>query len=82
MFFFMEKPIKPENHTESEVTQYLSVQCIPADTDPLQYWKIHQTEFPILSKLACKYLSISALSAPVEIIFSSAGKVFRRRDVD
>ena len=44
---------------------------------PLQYWKENQSTYPDLAKLACCYLHIPASSAPVERIFSIAGRVFR-----
>ncbi|CAG8804474.1 7172_t:CDS:1, partial [Cetraspora pellucida] len=43
------------------------------DYDPLLWWRQHQTQFPILSKLARKYLGVSATSALSEHIFSDAG---------
>ena len=38
-------------------------------------WK--EKEFSVLAKLACNYLMIPASSAPVEGLFSVAGKLFR-----
>ena len=32
--------------------------------DPLTWWKCHETSFPIISKLARKYLAIPASTAP------------------
>jgi hypothetical protein len=40
--------------------------------DPLVWWKEKQFHFPILSKLARKYLCIPATEAPSERIFSTA----------
>jgi hypothetical protein len=42
-------------------------------TDPLEWWRLKQTQFPLLSKLAVKYLAIPATSAPSERVFSTAG---------
>lgn len=41
------------------------------------FWQGNTLRFPLLSKLARKYLSISATSAPVKRIFSVARKTFR-----
>ena len=66
--------ITPENN---EVTTYLEQPCEPEDSDPLCYWQKHATQFPRLSQLACNYLAMPASSAPVERLFSVAGKVFK-----
>ena len=42
------------------------------------WWKLHQDDFPSLSKLALKYLCIPATSVPSERIFSLAGLVVNR----
>ena len=46
------------------------------DTNPLDYWKINYINYPTLAKLVNKLLSTHATSAPVECLFSIAGKVF------
>jgi len=60
-----------------ELPVYLSTPCLAEDADPLLFWKENQNSFPNLAVLACKYLAIPASSAPVERIFSVAGKIFR-----
>lgn len=60
---------------KQEVCTYLSEAC--EQTDPLKYWKEHCDKYPTLAILAKKYLCIPATSAPVERLFSIAGKVFR-----
>lgn len=40
---------------------------------PLKWWKVHQHAYYYVSKLALKYLSIPATSAPSEHLFSAAG---------
>ena len=44
---------------------------------PLQFWKENETSYLTLSKLACRYLAISASSGPVEHLFSIGEKFFR-----
>lgn len=68
---------------ENEIHKYLSMKKLAyyqttSDggrrmNNPLDWWRINQPEFPILSKLAKKYLCIPATSAPVERLFSRAG---------
>ncbi|GET55653.1 ribonuclease H-like domain-containing protein [Rhizophagus irregularis DAOM 181602=DAOM 197198] len=38
--------------------------------DPLQWWKVNQTQFPRLSKMAMDYLAIPSTSVPSEECFS------------
>jgi len=40
---------------------------------PLQWWKQHEREFPVLARLARKFLSIPASSAEPERTWSAAG---------
>ena len=60
-----------------ELDKYLSHPRLSEDDDPLSYWNLHQTTLPTLAKLAQHYLSVPASSAPVERLFSIAGKLFR-----
>ncbi len=41
--------------------------------NPLDWWRVHASDFPHLAKLALKYLSIPATSAPFKCAFSTAG---------
>jgi len=43
--------------------------------DPLVWWKEHQADFPILSRMAFDLFSIPAMSSEVERIFSIAKKM-------
>ena len=61
----------------NELETYLEESCQEMDTNPLDYWKINYINYPTLAKLANKLLSTPATSAPVERLFSIAGKVFR-----
>jgi hypothetical protein len=58
-----------------EVANYLALPKIHHDDCPLTWWKTNKTRFPILSKLARKYLAIPATSTPSERLFSEAGNV-------
>jgi len=58
-----------------EVASYLALPKIHHDECPLMWWKTNKTRFPILSKLAKKYLAVPATSTPSERLFSEAGNV-------
>lgn len=77
---FFQKPLATvqmceEDKIRAELSAYLLSPDIDPDTDPLQWWKVHDTNFPRLSKLARKYLSIPATSAPSERVFSTGGNI-------
>jgi len=58
----------------SEVDRYLSVPLIDFKSgDPFLWWSQHCPEYPVLSKLARRFLSTPATSVPSERLFSAAG---------
>ena len=68
--------------TESDTKEtevYLSLpqlDLIPLrDEDVLDWWKIHQTKFPNLSKMSRQFLALPASSSRVERLFSASGKM-------
>lgn len=80
-FFSFMSPSRPKPRraatATSELETYLTESCIEMSSNPLEYWNINSYRYPVLSKLAAKYLAIPATSAPVERLFSVAGKTFR-----
>jgi hypothetical protein len=79
LFNYVSAQQVPQNlstSAEREVHEYLQQPHVDMSMDPLEYWKTaHQ--FPLLVKVAATYLVTPATSAPVERLFSIAGKVFR-----
>lgn len=45
------------------------------EADPLEWWRLHQVNFPRVASLARKYLCIPATSAPSERAFSTGGNI-------
>lgn len=60
----------------AEVDEYVDLATLPMDANPATFWKENKKKFPLLSILAKEVLSIPSSSAPVERLFSIAGKVF------
>ena len=58
---------------EQELLLYLQ-DNLPCN-DPLSYWKLKENEYPILAQLARKFYSVPATSAPIERVFSHAGRI-------
>ena len=51
---------------EDEVSRYAKLRDIRVKDDPLAWWLNNRDDFPILTHLARKYLSIPATSVPSE----------------
>ena len=59
-----------------EISKYLEEPALRQNDYPLVFWKENTSRFPILSRVAQSLLAIPASSAPVERLFSIAGKLF------
>ncbi|KAJ2357453.1 hypothetical protein GGF43_001451 [Coemansia sp. RSA 2618] len=53
----------------SELDDYLAAPLAAPSVPPLPWWHVHHTAFPALAHLAREYLSISAASSPVSMLF-------------
>jgi len=49
------------------------------DSTALEFWQEHEKHYPLLSKMAHIYSSISPESVPVESLFSCAGFMLNSR---
>ena len=81
--FFSSLTRSPANSTrfaasdiDALVEEYLCTPCLAQEEDPLIFSKNNQKKFPQLAKIAPNYLCVPASSAPLERLFSIAGKVF------
>ena len=67
--------LTPNQKATAEITLYLQEMALDGDETPLTGWKNNQGRFPLMARLARKYLCICATSAPSEHVFSPAGSV-------
>ena len=70
-----QQPKTPEEKMKVELDSYLSVGVLDSESNPLDWWNAEHHNYPLLWKLAKKYLCICASSAASERLFSSAGNV-------
>ena len=68
-----------EIQSMSEVAIYLEEKVEGVQVDPLDWWRIYESRFPNLSRMARDYLAIPATSVPSERCFSIAGSVLTTR---
>ena len=66
-------PFQPVDSAQ-ELANYKGLEVPAAASGPLQYWKQHASDYPILSLTARRILCISASSAQSERDFSSVGR--------
>lgn len=62
-----------------ETRHYFENHVIPRENDIMALWLEHNKHFPVLGKLAKKYLSITATSVPSKRLFSKAGELVSRK---
>ena len=70
-----EVDLSDEQQVESELERYLRCPDADSEAEPLDWWRLHEHNFPRLSQLAKKYLCIPATSTPSERIFSTGGNI-------
>lgn len=69
-----------QRHEHSdEIIKYLAIEEIGFSECPFNWWHQNENRFPILSKIARKYLAIPATSTPSERLFSNAGNIMTIR---
>lgn len=65
--------------TSNECSQYLNLDRLDEETDPLDWWKCHVTQFPVVAAMARDYLAISGSSVEPERKFSGAARTMNER---
>ena len=67
----------PDQNPQSiinELDTYFDVNSPNFEISPLEWWKLHESEYPTLAQMAKDYLTIMSTSVPCEQFFSIAGK--------
>jgi hypothetical protein len=75
----MERLAKDTTVTLDEIAEYYKLPEISLSSDPLAWWSEKKDSFPILSRLARKYLAVSATSTASERLFSDAGNLLTNK---
>lgn len=64
---------------KDELQLYFSLPCANEKTEPLEWWKINEPQFPKLACIARDYLAIPATSVPAEQSFSLSKNLITER---
>src|SRR5438034_8566875 len=66
MDLMLQKKQKTGNLKHNEIDEYLAIPIEPKNIDPCEWWKNHQSQYPILAKIARDYICIPSTSVPSE----------------
>ncbi|KAJ8381424.1 hypothetical protein SKAU_G00022020 [Synaphobranchus kaupii] len=78
MSFLLGSTYDEDTTERSELETYLMQPAAHFDSDPLLWWKAHEEEYPVLARLARRYLCIPATSVLSERVFSASGLLVSR----
>ena len=70
-------PLSPGDQARQEVARYIAT-AANTGTSPLDWWKTNENNFPLISRLAKKYLCVPASSVPSERVFSLTGSIINK----
>ena len=62
-----------------ELENYLKERKLKVDEDPFAWWRNRRDEYPLMSKLARKYMAVEGTSTPAERVISRLGAVLTKR---
>ena len=71
--------LTPDDEINKKVEQYKYIPKPDIASSPLVWWKLHHGQFPLMQKLARKYLCCCATSVSSERVFSTGGRVVNGR---
>jgi hypothetical protein len=78
LFDFLDGIPSEMQESKNELEDYLKYSKT-AQEQPLAFWRLNGTRFPLLAKLAQRHLAMPATSGSVERLFSIAGAICRSR---
>lgn len=64
---------------DDELDNYIKERKLKSDADPFEWWRNRRFEYPLMSKLARKYLAVQGTSTPAERVISRLGAVLTKR---
>ena len=67
--------LTPQQKVKQEIDQFLTHPQPDISDDPLIWWKSESVRYPVLAKLAQKFLCLCATSVPSERVFSCGGNI-------
>ena len=76
------EPQTKEERINNEIEEYVKLTVFNHESNLVKLWKIRVTEFPVISKLARKYLCICASSSPSERLINVSGHVMSKKRND
>lgn len=65
----------PMEQSAIEIADYRALRQIQLKDNPLDWWKMHEFQFPMLARMAKVMLCVTATSVPSERVFSTAGDI-------
>ena len=68
-----------EDQAQAELSRYKAESQSPLEHCPLQWWRDHCTIYPLLCRVARKYLCLPGTSVPSESLFSISGIVVNEK---
>ena len=71
----VQQQLSPQQKVKQEIDQYLTHPQLDISGDPLEWWISESVRYPILAKLAQKYLCLCATSVLSECVFSCGGNI-------
>lgn len=79
-FIEVHRPDTLDNRVINEINTYKSINIgISEDFDVIQWWHVHESQFPHLYKTSCKILATPASSASSERAFSAARQLLSEK---